>query len=218
MVAEGHLLLVLHKLPEPGIPEREPLLFWRDAAGEWKTTGSGSGLAELTGHLDDFTVQVDRLEEQLQLPASSSNYFDVLQKSGPWLRSARNMQRALQEAREAIPGDRYILNARDRAVEVERALELLHADAKNGLEYMIARQAEEQARHSAGILRTGHRLNLLVAVFLPVTALASLFGMNLRHGLERFDSPAFFWGVLIVGLLLGLMVKSTVSAGKGSQE
>ena len=217
MLADGHLLIILHKLPEPGKPEREPLLFWRDPAGTWKSTGSGSGLAELTGHLNQLSGVVDQLEEQMLGPISSSNYFDVLQKSGPLVRFARNMHAALQSAREALPSDRNILNARDRAVELERALDLLHADAKNGLEYMIARRAEEQARNSEQILKAGHRLNLLIAIFLPITAIASIFGMNLTHGLEGVKTPLLFWGVLGIGLLLGWMVKTGVTSKPTSE-
>ena len=217
MLAEGHLLIILHKIPEPGMTEREPLLFWRDPGGNWKTTGSGAGLAELTGHLNHLNGVADRLEEQLLQPANSSNYFDVLQKSGPLLRLARNMHRALQEAREAVPAERNLINARDRAGELERALELLHADAKNGLEYMIARRAEEQAKASQEIARAGHRLNLLIAIFLPITAIASIFGMNLRHGLEEITTPLLFWGVLIVGLALGWIVKVGVDSKREPQ-
>ena len=214
MLAEGHLLLVLHQVPDPGEPDREPLLFWRDPAGNWKSTGSGSGIAELTGHLNQLNGIVDRLEEQMLQPATSSNYFDVLQKSAPLLRLVRNMHRALQEAREAVPADRNILNARDRAGELERALELLHGDAKNGLEYMIARQAEEQAVISQEIAQASHRLNLLIAIFLPLTAITSIFGMNLPNGLENITTPLLFWAVLVVGLALGWIIKMGLSSKK----
>ena len=53
---------------------------------------------------------------------------------------------------------------------------------------------------------------LLIAIFLPVTAIASLFGMNLRHGFEEITTPLVFWGVLIVGLALGWSVKVGVDS------
>jgi hypothetical protein len=83
----------------------------------------------------------------------------------------------------------------------------MHADAKNGLEYMVARQTEEQAENSEQLLKAGHRLNMLVAIFLPLTALGSAFGMNFRHGLESITSPLLFWGTLFLGLVLGFIVK-----------
>ena len=208
MSADGHLLLILHKIPQPGNPDRDSILFWRDPSGTWKSTGGGSGLAELRGLLDDFTKHVDKLEDRMQGSVSSKNYFEILQTTGPLLRTIRNMHTALQQAREAFPMDRNILIARDQAGELERAVELLHADAKNGLEYMVARQTEEQAENSEQLLKAGHRLNMLIAIFLPLTALGSAFGMNFRHGLESITSPLLFWGTLFLGLVLGFIVKA----------
>ena len=208
MFAEGHLLAILHKIPQPGNPDRESVLFWRDAAGGWKSTGAGAGLAELKGLVDDFTKHVDQLEDRIQKSPNSKNYFEILQTTGPLLRTIRNMHTTLQQAREAVPNDRNILLARDQAGELERAVELLHADAKNGLEYMVARQTEEQAENSEQLLTAGHRLNMLIALFLPLTALGSAFGMNFRHGLEEVRSPLLFWGTLFLGLVLGFFVKA----------
>lgn len=208
MFAEGHLLLILHKIPEPGNPDREPALFWRDPGGNWKATGSGAGLAELRGLLEEFDKHVDGLEKTMEGKVSSRTYFEILQATGPLLRTVRNMHTALQQAREAVPTDRNILVARDQAGELERAVELMHADAKNGLEYMVARQTEEQAENSEQLLKAGHRLNMLIALFLPLTAIGSAFGMNMRHGLEGITSPLLFWGTLFLGLVLGFFVKA----------
>jgi hypothetical protein len=208
MSADGHLLLILHKIPTPGESDREPVLFWRDPAGNWKATGSGAGLAELKAYLDSFTAEVDRLEDRMQEPPSSRMYFEILQTTAPLLRTVRNMHLALQQARETLPADRNIIVARDQAGDLERGVELLHADAKNGMEYMIARQAEEQAENSEQLLKAGHRLNLLIALFLPLTALGSAFGMNFRHGLEHVRSPILFWGTLFLGLIVGFFVKT----------
>lgn len=217
-MAEGHLLLILHKIPTPGDADRESVLFWRDPAGTWKSTGSGAGLAELKSHLNEFIAHVNKLEDRMQKPPNSKMYFEILQITAPLLRVARNMCGTLQQAREAVPNDRNILVARDQAVEVERAVELLHADAKNGMEYMIARQAEEQAENSEKLLTAGHRLNMLIAIFLPLTALGSAFGMNFRHGLEGITSPALFWFTLLVGLMLGFAVKGLIDAPSGRKK
>jgi Mg2+ and Co2+ transporter CorA len=218
MMADGHLLLILHKIPKPGDAERESVLFWRDPTGNWKSTGSGGGVAELKSHLQEFVTYVDKLEDRMQKPPNSKMYFEILQITAPLLRTARNMHLTLQQAREAAPNDRNILVARDQAVEVERAVELLHADAKNGMEYMIARQAEEQAENSAKLLTAGHRLNMLIAVFLPLTALGSAFGMNFRHGLEGITSPILFWFTLSVGLMLGFAVKALIDSPSQSRK
>ena len=44
MVADGHLLLVLHKAPQRGERERKAVFFWRKPDGEWKSSGKGEGL------------------------------------------------------------------------------------------------------------------------------------------------------------------------------
>ena len=218
MAAEGHLLLILHKIPQPGNPDREPILFWRDTSGAWKSTGSGTGIAELRGLLEEFGKYVDKLEDNLQGTPNSKTYFEILQTSWPLLRTVRNMHTALQQAREAFPNDRNILLARDQAGELERAVELMHADAKNGLEYMVARQTEEQAENSEQLLKAGHKLNLLIAIFLPLTAIGSAFGMNLRHGMEGVSTPLLFWGTTFLGLVLGFMVKGLLEGSAPTKQ
>ncbi|MGV3532196.1 MAG: hypothetical protein ACO1QR_07485 [Chthoniobacteraceae bacterium] len=211
MSAEGHLLLVLHELPKPGDAERQPAFFWREPSGTWRATGTGSGLAELEAYQQAFAKQVDQMEATMDGEPSAERYFEILRISTPLLRTLRNAHRTLQEAREMVPDDRHILLARDQLGEQERSVELLHADAQHGLEYMIARQAEEQARNSEALVASGYRLNLLVAIFLPLTALGSAFGMNLVNGLEHIKSPVLFWLILIFGLVLGFLVKTIVT-------
>lgn len=217
MLAEGHLLMVLHKVPTPGESEREAVLFWRDSKGNWKSTAGGTGLGDLMELLASFAKRVEELEALFEKASDAGAYFELLTSSAPLLRTLRNLHHALQVAREGVPTDRNILNARDKAVDLERSVELMHTDARNGLDYMIARQAEEQARHSGELVQSSYRLNLLVALFLPLTAIASLFGMNLANGLEEIKSPALFWGILIVGLGMGFVLKSAVTMGSKSK-
>ena len=145
----------------------------------------------------------------MQQPPSADNYFQVLQSTTPLLRTIRNASRTLQEAREACP-DREVLIARDDAGDLERAIELLHTDAKNGMEFMIAKQGEEQAQRSHQIVRAGHRLNLMMAFFLPLTATGSLFSMHLTHGLENWHAPWMFFGVLAAALIAGLLLATAM--------
>jgi hypothetical protein len=218
MEADDHLLLILHKVPKPACADREAVVFWRDPAGAWKSTSAGSGPGALKAHLDEFVAVIDKLEDRIQQNPAAETYFDILQHTGPLLRTVRNMHTTLQQAREAFSSERAIIVARDKAAEIERAVDLLHADAKNGLEYMVARQAEEQSRNSQQLLLAGHRLNLLVALFLPLTALGSAFGMNLRHGLEHITSPLLFWSTLVGGLAIGFLVKALLNASAGRKQ
>lgn len=210
MTAEGHLIIILHQLPEPGTTGRTPAIFWRSPKGDWTSTEGGSGLGALHAHFEHWREAIDDIEDQMQQPPSPENYFAVLQKTTPLLRTIRNSSRTMQDAREASP-DRTILLARDEAGELERAVDLLHHDAKNGMEFMIARQGEEQARRAHQLVISGHRLNLLMALFLPLTAFGSLFSMHLASGLEQWHAPWMFWSVVSGGGLIGLLLVFLIS-------
>jgi hypothetical protein len=209
MAANGQLLLVLHKVPRPGQHGREHVLFWRNANAEWRSTESGSGLAALQTHFDDWRQVTDGVEKQMEAHSAGS-FFAILQHTSPLLRAIRNTHRTLQEARATVPEDRAILLARDDAGELERALELLHHEAQNGLEYMIAKQGEANAERANQLVATGHRLNLIIALFLPLTALGSIFGMNLITGLENWQSPWLFWTLLAGALMLGAALMAAI--------
>jgi hypothetical protein len=205
MVAQNHLLLVLHKLPRPGVSEREARLFWRDPSGGWQESEGGGGIAELNEHLNSFERATDELEALFRSAPSAESYFTVLNRATPLLRTVRNLHNTLQHAREAVPGDRHLVLARDSSGEIERTLELLHSDALHGLQFLAAARAEEQASTSHQLVATSHRLNLIIALFLPLTALASLLGMNIRNGLEDVG-PVGFFVVLLLGAILGASI------------
>lgn len=209
MTADGHLLIILHKVPGAGSSARESVLFWRNPNGDWISTEGGSGLGASTAYFEQWRRVIDELEDVMAEPPLAENYFTVLQRTAPLLRTIRNTYRAMQDAREACP-DREILLARDEAGELERAVDLLHHDAKNGMEFMIARQGEEQARQSNRLVTTGHRLNLLAAIFLPLTALGSVFSMHLANGLEQWNAPWTFWIFAGGALLTGLFLVTTI--------
>ena len=81
----------------------------------------------------------------------------------------------------------------------------------------MAREAEEQAKLSKEAVCASHRLNILAALFFPLTAIASLFGMNLAHGLSE-HSPAMFWLVFVAGTGLGFAMKAWVLAKSPEKE
>ncbi|MEX0713280.1 MAG: CorA family divalent cation transporter [Pirellulales bacterium] len=211
MASEGHLLIVLHEPPGPDDVERRGRLFWRGPDGSWKSNTLGAGVQALRKHVADFAELVDNLEDAFQQSRGAEDYFAVLQAIAPLHRTARNMHAALQQARELMPDERDLIVLRDQASEVELAAELLHGDAKNGLDFTMARQSEEQTRRGYEMARSAHRLNLLAAIFFPVATLSAIFGMNLVHGFESFPSPLTFWVVLAVGLLGGMLLTASIS-------
>jgi hypothetical protein len=212
MTHAGHLLVILHDIPDPETPEkREARLYWRGPDGGWLSSAGGPpGIGPLRGHVETFVEAASRLEARGDEADSADDWFSLVHAAGPMLRSARNMHRALQEAREAAKSDRELITVRDLAGDAERAFELVHAHAQEGLDYTIARRAEEQSRDAQHMLEAAHRLNMIAAVFLPVTAVATLLGMNLRHGLEDWPAPVTFW--LTVGLcfVMGLWIKASM--------
>jgi hypothetical protein len=202
MLAEGHLLLVLHEPPGPEDTMRIGRFFWRDPEGSWKSSSLGQGIQSLRAHITEFIERIEVLDDDFQSAKSAEDYFRILQKVTPLHRTARNLHAALQEAREIVPHDHDLINLRDQAGIAERAAELVHADAKNGLDFTIARAAEEESRRSYQMAISAHRLNLLAAIFLPLATLSAVLGMNIRHGWENAD-PSVFWITVGIGVVAG---------------
>ncbi len=209
MVHEGHLVLVAHEVPVQGDVERVAAFFWRAPDGSWKSSKRG-GLSALRELVDSYTSRVNELETQVEHAKGATDYFEALTAVAPLLRAARHLHKALQEARDAIPLDRDIITLRDAAADVERTAEILQIDAKSGLDFTTARRAEETAETSDRIARASHRLNLIAALFLPISALGSIFGVNLKHGLEGVESPLLFWGFVVAAFVVGFVVRAAV--------
>jgi hypothetical protein len=203
MSHDGHLLLILHEVPGPDDRERTARFFWRNPAGEWISSGHGSGPQSVRKLLAEYSRRLELLDDSVQSAHRASEFFTLLQAVVPIGRAARNLHSTLQDAREAIPEDRDLISLRDLAGTLDRTAEVLHQDAKNGLDFVVARSAEEQTRRTYEMTVSSHRLNVLAAIFFPLATMAALFGMNIPHGLET-SRPAAFWTVLVIGMALGL--------------
>ena len=211
IVEEGHLLLVLHQPPAADESRREGVLFWRNPAGGWQWSRGGSGLGPLKRHVQGYGELEAKLSHEYETTPSLRSLFDLMEALTPLTHAAHNMHWALQAAREAFKTDRFLIEMRDLAYEVDRNFSLLMKDVKHAVQCRTAREAEEQAHIGREAVRASHRLNRLVALFLPLTAIASIFSMQLRHGLNQND-PKIFYIVLILGVSLGFGVKSWVMA------
>lgn len=207
MVDQGHLLLVLHGPPEPSTSSRAARLFWRTPQGLWRAAGQGAGIGALKDHVAEFEVHVDELEERVAKTTAAGGWFAILKQATPLQRTVHHLAHTLQAAREAID-DRELINLRDRALELERTLDLLTVEARDALNFVAAQKAEAQAASSLELARESHRLNVVTAVFLPITALASIFSMTMRSGLEAWGAPWTFWVVVAAGVLLGLFMRA----------
>jgi hypothetical protein len=209
IVEDNHLLLVLHRPPGPDDSKRDGLLFWRNPAGEWQFNRGGPGPGALKRHLQVYAELEAKLAADYEKAETTTALFDLLETLTPLGRAARNQHLALQAAREAFKSDPFLIEVRDLAYELERNLDLQLEDVRNALSYRTARDGEEQARLGREALRASHRLNVVAALFLPLTAITSVFGMNLPHGLGG-QTSVLFWLVFIAGLGLGFLMKRWV--------
>ena len=212
MSADGHLLLILHEVPgRKEATERGARLYWRKPDGAWKSTGSGAAtIAALRAHVEELAVAIDALEARAGTARRASDWFALLHDSAPLLRLARGASATLQEARDLAKTDRELIALRDTAQELERDIDLIHGHARAGLDFAIAKAAEDNAASSKHVSEAGHRLNRIAAMFLPISALGSLLGMNLVHGFEQTEAPWVFWGVAAAAFLLGLAVRASL--------
>ena len=102
MMAEGHLLLVLHAPPKNDEPDRKGRLFWRKPDGTWQSNelGAAGGAAK---HLSEYSEIIDKMDRQEDVAWSVDEYYTILDAMGPIQRTARNLHATLQEARKLSP-------------------------------------------------------------------------------------------------------------------
>ena len=212
MDEEGHLLLILHQPPEPEDNEvRKAVLLWNQPGGDWKSTPEAGGLAALDAHMASYAKNIHDLDTQVEAAKTPSQYFEIMKHVTPLLRATRNMLAVMQEAREARPEDRRLINFRDRAIELERAIDLVSEDAKAGMEFSMAENTEEQSRFAHQAAIEARKLNRLVATFFPLATLVAIFGMNPPAEVVKIQG---FWLVLAGGIAAGLIVRMLTSGRK----
>lgn len=207
MDEDGHLLLILHRIPKPEDDElRQPVLFWCAPGGEWRTTASGPGLASLDVYLQEFRDYIHALDDAVEAARTPRQYFDLLRAINPVLRTTRNMLAVMQEARKARPNERKLIVLRDQAVDLERAIDLAANDARTGMEFALAEANESQAQEARAATDEARRLNRLVAFFFPLATLVAVFGMEEPAKVMAFPG---FWAVIGIGLAIGVLIGLT---------
>lgn len=212
MKEEGHLLLLLHQAPRTEDNEvRAAMVVWRNPAGEWKSAPAGGGLSGLEAHLASYRTAIHQLDEAVDSAKSARHYFEVMRRMHPLQRSTRALLEVVQATREALPEDHRIINLRDQAVDLERAIELIAADAKAGMDFTVAEAASQQAHIAEMANHEARRLNRLLAFFLPLATLVAVFGMNPPESVYGNEG---FWSVLVAGLALGFLVYAVVAVNR----
>lgn len=214
IVESGHLILFLHDVPNAGDEERDGVFFYRNPEGVWQNSANNTGLDELMVMVERYEDRIDTIEAKLSTPGGARVCFEVLRELAPVLRALRNLSGALVSAREQAPRHSHeLIEATEESHTQERASELLFSDARNALDYSLAQETERHTQVNLELARAAHRLNLMVALFLPLTAIASLFGMNLISGLEAYP-PWLFWTIFGGGVTIGLIVRYFINYAK----
>ena len=181
----------------------------RTASGARRRRASGDGLPALKRHVESFDKAIGELDSAVEKADKAGALFEILRAATPLARTTRHLHATLQEARQAVE-DKDIIALRDTAQELERAIELVLSDADNAIKFIEARSAEEQALFARKASDSQHGLNLLGAMFFPMTAVGAVLGMNLPHGLEHAP-PWVYWCVLASTFMLGLLVRASIS-------
>lgn len=226
IVADNHLMIVLHAVPEPKSNRGETVYFWRNRDHEWNFSERGGGFPALENVVQKYEDRVAELEESLSAAEDSRARFQVLDEITPVLRSARNLSDALHKAwelseQQAVenvinkakhkddePQPSQLQNVCDHASEITRAAEILKSDAESAIQFAHARQQELQSHYVRQQSQAAHRLNVLAATFLPVATISSVFGMNLASGLE--STTLLFWIVLLASIGIGAWIGYSV--------
>lgn len=213
IVEDGHLLLILHRPPEPNGERSVAAVFWRKPDGQWESNGQRDGLPKLRRLVTTYEALATDMVAEYRKANTPDTLFALLAKLTPLARAAAGLHAAMQSAREQVKLDGDIIELRDRTCEMSHSLELLLEDAKNALTFRMAQNAEADARNGREAIRAQHRLNILAAVFFPVTAVAGIFGMNLPNGLDSFGA-APFWLIFLSGLVFGLALRGWVVSSR----
>ena len=199
-----HLLIILHGPPDPDEKERTPHVFLRKPNGSLWWNGLENGEAKLRSLLTAYGDTYEKHEHAYEHSQSAAALFEALEHLSPISRAAGNMRNALQEARDFVRDDPFLIAMRDEAYEMSRSYELLFTEVQHALDYRIALSSELQAAKAEELAVSQHKLNVLAAVTFPLMAIGTVFGMNLFHGLEGMG-PALFWFVFAGGLVVGLL-------------
>lgn len=198
-----HLVIVAHHAA--GVGADGPPVYWRSPDGVWKCTEGGNAIASLTTLVCRYEGVAHDLDQRLAAASVARDFFEVLTATRPLAHRARDLTKTLERASRLVPADVDLERIFMRARGVARHLELLVLRAEDGRNFDLAQLNEEQADISNQMVVSSQRLNFLIAMLLPMTALASIFGMNLATGVEA-GSPSLFWLVVALSIVMGAVL------------
>ncbi|MGV2494993.1 CorA family divalent cation transporter [Pelagerythrobacter aerophilus] len=208
--SDGRRLVTLRRVPLQ--TPRDTLLEFDAGSGP---VDAGSLVTSLTGHMVqrmnaaivDMNDEIDRLED-LDMEEEESN-DEVLSKAVAIRRNCLALQRHMgpqHVALEAIAREApEWFEGHDRR-EIAETIALLRRfldDVDISKESAVVLMDELRARSLAGAERTNYLLTIVAAIFLPLTFLTGLLGINVG-GIPGADDGAAFW--IVVGLCAAIML------------
>jgi Mg2+ and Co2+ transporter CorA len=161
--------------------------------------------------LSAYAKQLDEFEQLENRATRSDEYLSLLDNLSPLVRSIRNFYEVLQEARTSAKEVSELIDLRDKAYELSRQSELLYQDTKNAMDVAVIRRAEEQSTNTARLAQANHRLNRMVAMFLPLTTMAAVFGTQFTQDWNGLNHPVAFAIFVLSGILAGVLLLAFIS-------
>lgn len=181
LAAEGHLLFVLHDPPKLGESRRDGFLVWRDAEGGYHTTSGGEGQRRINEALQAYAARLDTLENGLERARTADDLALVSAETDLVCRSLRPFVNALQTGCAALEQAPELVTLRDIAHMIDRAAELLAQRARTALQAKAATASDAVADRLNALEGHLFRLNLMVALFFPLMALAVALGWTISR-------------------------------------
>ena len=181
-VEGGHLLLVLHAPPERDHDKRQGRFFWRQPDGTWSATNSVQASALCSNILMNtirFLINWRNRKSKRSVQRTTSRSMITLHS----ITKGFGEPTPSCMMRKQCPDFRELIDVRDRAYTIERTAELLASGCKNGLDFQMAKQAEQLISSHPD----GNRLSPAQSTcrFLSTSGdLSGLFGVNAGLGLR----------------------------------
>ena len=100
---------------QPDTAEREGASSGATPTATWTPPGTAPSQPGIGQLLTEYERLIDRLQDAEDKAQTARDYFELLNRLNPLVRSTRNLHERSQDAREGAPDDRQLLLWRDRA-------------------------------------------------------------------------------------------------------
>jgi hypothetical protein len=202
---EEEYLIILHDVPKHNVKKRKHVLFLKKKSA-WFTSESENKLSTMNALIERYKVKLDNLDNLYDSTDSCDGLLKLMEEVLPISRAAHNMFEAIQHARKLMGKD--LIDLRDLSSDIARNYDLLYQDCKNKIDFIQIKKQEALEEITRKNLSATNKLNVLMATFLPLTAISSAFGMNFVSG---HINNILVVAISVVSLGIGFSVKTWIS-------